>query len=105
MKFDFDIGKPFRPFQQLMGVLPALSQEHIPMAYRDLMYEPDSPILDFYPEKFELDMNGKKQEWEAVVKIPFIDEKRLLKAMECESIGFMTFVSNIFANPNLLSSS
>ncbi|KAI6855584.1 hypothetical protein KC334_g22350, partial [Hortaea werneckii] len=26
-------------------------------------------------------MNGKKQEWEAVVKIPFIDEKRLLGAM------------------------
>ena len=27
-------------------------------------------------------MNGKKMEWEAVVKIPFIDEHRLLKAMK-----------------------
>lgn len=27
-------------------------------------------------------MNGKKMEWEAVVKIPFIDEKRLLAAMK-----------------------
>lgn len=81
MKFDFDIGVPFRPFQQLMGVLPAASQEHIPLAYRDLMYDPNSPILDFYPEKFEEDLNGKKQDWEAIVKIPFIDEKRLLKAM------------------------
>ena len=26
-------------------------------------------------------MNGKKQDWEAVVKIPFIDEDRLLPAM------------------------
>ena len=46
------------------------------------MCDIDSPILDFYPRKFELDMNGKKNEWEAVIKIPFIDESRLLEAME-----------------------
>lgn len=45
------------------------------------MYEETSPIIDFYPPNFELDMNGKKQDWEAVVKIPFIDQNRLLKAM------------------------
>jgi 5'-3' exoribonuclease 1 len=45
------------------------------------MTEETSPIYDFYPRQFELDMNGKKQDWEAVVKIPFIDQKRLLKAM------------------------
>ena len=48
------------------------------------MYEETSPILDFYPKDFELDMNGKKQDWEAVVKIPFIDQQRLLRAMACE---------------------
>ena len=48
------------------------------------MYDPNSPILDFYPLEFEQDLNGKKQDWEAIVKIPFIDEVRLLKAMACE---------------------
>ncbi|KAJ9125140.1 hypothetical protein QFC22_000094 [Naganishia vaughanmartiniae] len=81
MEFHFEIGAPFKPYQQLMGVLPAASGEHIPSAYRDLMSDPTSPIIDFYPEDFTQDMNGKKQEWEAVVKIPFIDEQRLLKAM------------------------
>ncbi|KAF8150162.1 exonuclease II [Crassisporium funariophilum] len=81
MTFNFDLGKPFRPYEQLMGVLPVASMEHIPLAYRDLMYEPNSPILDFYPLEFEQDLNGKKQDWEAIVKIPFIDEVRLLKAM------------------------
>jgi 5'-3' exoribonuclease 1 len=81
MKFNFVLGEPFKPFQQLMGVLPAASAEHIPLAYKDLMYDPNSPILDFYPVEFEEDMNGKKQSWEATVKIPFIDHERLLKAM------------------------
>ena len=52
---------------------------------KDLMYNPISPILDFYPLEFEQDLNGKKAEWEAIVKIPFIDEERLLKAMACGS--------------------
>ena len=65
-----------------MGVLPDRSKSIVPTPYHDLMTNPDSPIIDFYPRDFELDMNGKKMEWEAVVKIPFIDEYRLLKAMK-----------------------
>jgi 5'-3' exoribonuclease 1 len=64
-----------------MGVLPDRSKKIVPAVYHDLMTNPKSPIIDFYPRDFELDMNGKKMEWEAVVKIPFIDEKRLLEAM------------------------
>lgn len=45
------------------------------------MTNKDSPIVDFYPREFELDKSGKKQDWEAVVKIPFIEEDRLLQAM------------------------
>lgn len=48
------------------------------------MTEPGSSILDFYPLEFEQDLNGKKQDWEAVVKIPFINQDRLLKAMASE---------------------
>ena len=78
---NFQLGQPFRPFQQLMGVLPDRSKQLVPPVYWDLMTNPQSPVIDFYPRDFVLDMNGKKMEWEAVVKIPFIDEKRLLQAM------------------------
>ena len=81
VNMNFTLGRPFRPFQQLMGVLPDRSKKIVPEAYHPLMTSADSPIIDFYPRDFELDMNGKKMEWEAVVKIPFIDEKRLLNAM------------------------
>lgn len=56
------------------------------------MYDVNSPILDFYPEEFELDLNGKKQDWEAIVKIPFMDEKRLLKAMACTSSALIPWL-------------
>ena len=79
---NFHLGQPFRPYQQLMGVLPDRSKNIVPSPYHELMTSADSPIIDFYPRDFELDMNGKKMEWEAVVKIPFIDEKRLLSAMK-----------------------
>jgi 5'-3' exoribonuclease 1 len=78
---NFRLGQPFKPFQQLMGVLPDRSKSIVPKAYHPLMTNEDSPIIDFYPRDFTLDMNGKKQDWEAVVKIPFIQEDRLLKAM------------------------
>jgi 5'-3' exoribonuclease 2 len=45
--------------EQLMGVLPAASNHAIPEPFRVLMEEP-SPIVDFYPEDWALDLNGKK---------------------------------------------
>lgn len=75
----FDVGEPFRPFEQLMSVLPDRSVNLLPPALHHLVMEPTSPIIDFYPHSFDLDQNGKKASWEAVVLIPFIDQDRLLK--------------------------
>lgn len=33
-EFNFDLGSPFKPFEQLMGVLPDLSNQFIPKAFR-----------------------------------------------------------------------
>lgn len=82
LKIHFELGKPFKPFEQLLAVLPAASKNLLPECYQHLMTSEDSPILEYYPPDFKTDLNGKQQEWEAVVLIPFIDEKRLLEAME-----------------------
>ena len=34
LSFDFELGKPFKPFEQLMGVLPVASMVNIPLGYR-----------------------------------------------------------------------
>jgi 5'-3' exoribonuclease 1 len=61
-------------------VLPTASANFLPAPYQRLMLDPNSPIRDFYPEKWEQDMEGKRAEWEAIVLIPFISEARLLQA-------------------------
>jgi 5'-3' exoribonuclease 1 len=76
----FERGEPFRPYQQLLAVLPAASAAHLPEPFRPLMLEATSPIADFYPADFDVDLEGKRAEWEGVVLIPFVDEERLLEA-------------------------
>ena len=102
---------PFAPLEQLMGVFPASSGKFLPVSWRELMrkdvswfpyatkmhfvstclsiltpysmFAPlqDSPIIDFYPTNFRVDLNGKKWAWQGVALLPFVDEQRLLQAL------------------------
>ncbi|XP_015268972.1 PREDICTED: 5'-3' exoribonuclease 1 [Gekko japonicus] len=82
LRIQFDLGKPFMPFEQLLAVLPAASKDLLPKCYQHLMTSEESPIIEYYPTEFKTDLNEKQQDWEAVVLIPFINEKQLLEAME-----------------------
>lgn len=75
------LGEPFRPFEQLMSVLPAASGHALPEVFRGLMSNEDSEIIDFYPEDFKIDMNGAKMAWQGIALLPFIDAPRLLTAV------------------------
>lgn len=82
MDIKFEKGRISKPFEQLMSVLPAASRRALPEVFHDLMTNKDSEIIDFYPEEFEIDLNGKKMAWQGVALLPFIDMPRLLKAVE-----------------------
>jgi 5'-3' exoribonuclease 1 len=74
-EIQFNQGTPFLPCEQLLGVLPPDSSALVPKPLDSLMLDKSSPIKDFYPEEFKEDYNGKKNDWETVVLIPFVDEK------------------------------
>ncbi|CCK72796.1 ssRNA exonuclease RAT1 KNAG_0L01770 [Huiozyma naganishii CBS 8797] len=84
IKVEFKQGEPFLPYEQLMSVLPAASGHTLPPIFRPLMSDVDSPIIDFYPQEFKIDMNGKKMSWQGIALLPFIDEKRLLETVRAQ---------------------
>eukprot|EP00826_Nyctotherus_ovalis_P039871 TRINITY_DN3867_c0_g5_i1.p1 TRINITY_DN3867_c0_g5~~TRINITY_DN3867_c0_g5_i1.p1 ORF type:complete len:539 (-),score=121.09 TRINITY_DN3867_c0_g5_i1:976-2592(-) len=83
----FELGKPFRPFEQLMSVLPPNSAHALPEPLAHLIQNRKSDIADFYPTFFRLDINGQRYAWMGVNLLPFIEEDRLLSALaKCEVI-------------------
>lgn len=54
------------------------SRDHIPKAFHDLMTYELSPIIDFYPTEFDVDMDGKMFAWQGkddsqIVIVSYID--------------------------------
>lgn len=80
LEIHFELGEPVKPFEQLLSVFPKQSSHALPQCYRKL-YEPDSPILDFYPSEVPLDINGARYAWMGVNLLPFIERARLVAAM------------------------
>lgn len=84
-EINFELSKPFRPIEQLLAVLPADSVKALPESCQQLMLSPDSPIIDIYSRDIPIDPNGKILPWLWVVLLPFIDESRIVSAMQlCE---------------------
>lgn len=63
-------GKPFTPFEQLLCILPQKSSYLLPIPLNTLLTE---KMKSFYPDNVEIDLSGKKNDWQGIVKLPFLD--------------------------------
>ena len=64
---------PMLPFQQLLSVLPPKSHRLIPEPLNKLLSDENSAIKKYCPDKIEIDVSGKRQEWEGIVILPIVD--------------------------------
>ena len=70
------VSQPCYPYFQLVRILPPRSRRLLPLPLQKIF---DGKLKEYFPEKFEVDLKGKKNEWEGIVILPFLDDKELLK--------------------------
>lgn len=75
-------GEPYKPFYQLMAVLPPSSAHALPKKLANLMTDPKSPIKKFYPTKFPVEMDGQTVRFLGHPHIQFIDGDFLKKTLD-----------------------
>jgi 5'-3' exoribonuclease 1 len=51
----------------------------MPRPYSELA---EGSLNHYFPDTFDIDLNGKTLPWEAVILIPFVDEDDAIKAEE-----------------------
>lgn len=75
----FELNEPYKPFDQLMIILPPQMGSLLPKAYHNLM---KNELLQYYPIGFELDvfLGGKHIYSEPI--LPFIDDKHVKSETE-----------------------
>jgi 5'-3' exonuclease len=70
---EYEYSCPSTQYQQLLCVLPPQSSHLIPGPLKNLLTDENSPIKNFYPNEFTIDLSGKRYEWEGIVILPIIN--------------------------------
>lgn len=74
----FEPGSPLPPFEQLLCVLPPDALDLLPAPYHPLATAPTSPLAPYFPSRgVRIDSEGKRNNWEFVVLVPFIEWDRV----------------------------
>jgi 5'-3' exoribonuclease 1 len=70
---------PLTPFEQLLAILPPKSSNLLPSPLNSLLLNDYSPLKEFCPDKFEIDLSGKKHEYQGIVILPMIHPDIVVK--------------------------
>ena len=92
IKFNYD-SAPLKPIEQLLCILPNKSNYLVPKEYRWLMCNANSPIINLYPDSFELDLLYKSKYWECIPILPDLEidsvKKEVSKIDESDNSNYV----------------
>jgi 5'-3' exonuclease len=71
---------PTPPVLQLLCVLPPKSFELLPDGFKDAYM--DKRVHSLYPNEFEVDMRGKRKDWEGIPILPFLNISTMKKVYQ-----------------------
>lgn len=60
---------PVDPFLQLLVVMPPACKQLLPSTFHHLFAD-NSELAQYYPTEFEIDVSGKRKDWEGIVVLP-----------------------------------
>ena len=69
----FVLNKPLSSFEQLLSVLPPQYSYLLPKPLDSLMVLESSELKSYYPYKFNIDLSGKRKEWEGIAILPIFN--------------------------------
>ena len=65
-------SKPFRPFEQLLMVLPQQSKDLLPPKLGNQMIDISSDIIQYYPIEYDIETTNNYYLWECHPKLPYV---------------------------------
>jgi 5'-3' exonuclease len=69
--------EPVNIYTQLVSVVPSVYSDILPEGLKYLSSSVESPIIDLFPIKYEIDMINKTQLYKCVPMIPYLDVSRV----------------------------
>lgn len=82
LNFSFTINFPLTPFEQLLSILPSKSSKLLPKEYAKLINSDE--LKEYFPTTFEIDYEGKSEEHEGIVLIPFMNIEKMCEYIKKE---------------------
>ncbi|VBB18067.1 XRN 5'-3' exonuclease [Yasminevirus sp. GU-2018] len=75
--FNVEVHGPIDMYTQLVSVVPAVYSDILPQSLRHLSSSAESPIIDMFPLKYDVDMINKTQLYKCIPMIPYLDVNRV----------------------------